>query len=189
MITTIMPTPLGIVDNTVPQSDASTAKPTQVPVVKDSTPSFDGYSYAEHLAALQQLAAREQMQFQQASAREAMQFSADQAALNRDFQREMSNTAYQRAAADLRKAGLNPVLAVGASASTPQGNAAQGVAQAGSYAQYSNENIAQSWMEAKLSSSTKVKTAAMQMIGQIIGAGIHAAGDISAAGVPRAVLR
>lgn len=184
-----MVNPANMVDNAVAVSNPSSAKPAQVPVVKDSSSGFDGYGYANYLAALQQAAAREQMQFQQASAREAMQFSADQAALNRDFQREMSNTAYQRAVADLRKAGLNPVLAVGASASTPQGNAAQGVAQAGAYAQYSNENIAQSWMEAKLSSSTKVKTAAMQMIGQIVAAGVHAAGDISAAGVPRAVLR
>lgn len=45
---------------------------------------------------------------------------------NREWQTEMSNTAYQRATADMRKAGINPMLAGlnQSSASTPSGNAA-----------------------------------------------------------------
>ncbi|AXH75352.1 MAG: DNA pilot protein [Microviridae sp.] len=38
-----------------------------------------------------------------------------------DFQREMSNTAYQRSAADLEKAGLNRILALGGPESSPSG--------------------------------------------------------------------
>jgi len=44
---------------------------------------------------------------------------------NRVWQERMSNTAYQRAAQDLDKAGLNRILALGSPAGTPSGNVAQ----------------------------------------------------------------
>lgn len=52
-------------------------------------------------------------------------FNANEALKQREFEAAMSSTAHQREVADLRAAGLNPVLSANAGASTPTGVAAQ----------------------------------------------------------------
>lgn len=51
----------------------------------------------------------------------AARFNAREASKNRDFQSLMASTQYTRAVADMRRAGLNPILALGNPATAPSG--------------------------------------------------------------------
>lgn len=119
--------------------------------------------------------------FQQSSADKAMKFSADQAALTREWETQMSNSAYSRAMADLKKAGVNPLLAVTAGqSSTPTVGAASGFSSAGSTASgYSGSgmkanasSIVQSivsMINTQSTNSAKIASSAISAIGNLLG--------------------
>lgn len=98
-----------------------------------STPSTSNlYSGMTALLEANNRNAERQMQYQTQSAEKAMKFNAEETQKNRDWQEMMSNTQYQRAMADMKKAGLNPILAYRqGGAGTPSGATASGYAMSG----------------------------------------------------------
>lgn len=110
--------------------------------------------------ALMAQAAQDNRDWQRESNQIAMEFSAQEAEKNRKWQEYMSNTAHQREIADLKAAGLNPILSAmgGNGASVGSGATAQGFSSGGATADVdtSGSSAMVSMMAAMLSAQTQL---------------------------------
>lgn len=83
-----------------------------------------------------------QNQFNAQQAQIDREFQSLEAQKNRDWQEQMSNTAYQRGVADMEKAGINPAMAMAnGGATTPSGATASGSRASGSATSISQPNL------------------------------------------------
>lgn len=93
-------------------------------------------------------------------------FQASQAQINRDFQASQTSTAYQRAVADMKSAGLNPMLAYSqGGANSAAGSVPSGSGVSGAQAQIQNPGLAsaqqlQSGSQSSLNEASAVQAAA-----------------------------
>lgn len=92
--------------------------------------------------------------------RQAQAYNTAEAAKNRDWQERLANSAHQREVADLKKAGLNPVLSAGGQGATTGSGASASSEAAGVDTSMVGAII--DMASAQLNSATALQTTAMQ---------------------------
>lgn len=97
--------------------------------------------------------------------RQAQAYNAAEAAKNRDWQERLANSAHQREVADLKKAGLNPVLSSGGQGATTGSGASASSDAAG--VDTSMVGAVIDMATAQLNSATQIQTTAMQTAASI----------------------
>lgn len=99
------------------------------------------------MSALSQENARQANEWAKENMREAMAYNSKEAQKARDWEEMMSNSAYTRAVADMKKAGINPILAAGSQASTPTAGIASVNALQAQMAREYTDSESRNWSE------------------------------------------
>lgn len=137
-------------------------------------------------SALSQMNAQKANEISQQNMKAVMEFNAREAQKQREWEEMMSNTAHQRAVSDLKAAGLNPILAAGAQASTPSGGMASTSALQAQMAREYTDNESRNSSEGKNSSwnygESSYESNIAEQIKSAIGAIADAIGNIKSTG-------
>lgn len=118
----------------------------------------------------------------------ANKIAQNEAEKNRIYQTYMANTAYQRAVADLKAAGLNPVLAAwNGGAASPAGTLAQTYMNSGSsqYSEGGSSSYGESHERSNSSSNSSSEPAYVKLI-KSVGETVTNAGELAAQKINKA---